>query len=190
MMTRIRFRGRALLLVAVLVGCLLAPATVFAAGGGGGGGAGGPMTNIERYEAAKEYESACADAVGFTIPVDNVGKPTPERIAAEARLKDAQAASKAAYAAFSDAEKKQFFSEQTSVSGMSGMVRNIIAILFGLASSLAVINVVWQGFKLMGANPNSAQEAKAAIIKSFLGLATILFAWSIVGFVVNLVAGI
>lgn len=66
------------------------------------------------------------------------------------------------------------------------MVKSAIGILFAFAVSLALINVVYQGFRLMGANQNSQEAAKASAVKSFIGLAVIVFSYTVIQVMVNI----
>jgi hypothetical protein len=74
----------------------------------------------------------------------------------------------------------------TDITQVQGIVQTVVASLFSVAVLVAVVNIVWQGFKLIGGNPSAAQGAKDAIIKTLIGLAVILFSWAIVGLVTNL----
>jgi hypothetical protein len=137
---------------------------------------------LSNYRTALAAEQAAQDKVNG----DWGGVPAAD----QAALTAAQATAKSAYAALSGAEKDQLFSDQTRIVGFPDQIRTIIAILFSLGTSLAVINVVWQGFKMMGGNPQAAKQAKSSITKSIIGLIIILFSWTIVGFAVNLVSKI
>lgn len=90
-----------------------------------------------------------------------------------------------AYAVIPGAENATT-SVKTGLDEVEGVIRTLISSIFALAALIAVGNVVWQGFKMMGSNPGSAEQAKGAIIRTLIGLAVILFAWAIVGVVANI----
>lgn len=174
---------RALAILAL--GLMLLPLLVVPAFAGGASGEWGAQDGspMAAWESAKAIEDAAQEQANNSfIPGD--------KEAAQQRFLEAQQAAKVAYDNLSQSEKNAVFNRSAAVGTLSPVVRSVIPVLFGLACSLAVLNVVWQGFKLMGGNPSAAQSAKASIVKSFLGLATILGAWGIVGLVVRMLSGL
>jgi hypothetical protein len=153
-----------------------------------------PLLALPAY--ADNLSTFRADKAAETSLTDNASwNPSA---ADEAKLTAAEKKVAADVQKLTPAEKEQIVAEGSSISGkdasgnptgITAMVINVIRFIFPIAAALAVLNVVWQGFKLMGSNPNSAAQAKSAILKSFLGLGTILLAWMIVGLVLKMVTG-
>ena len=81
---------------------------------------------------------------------------------------------------------------QTVVTGvelttLKTTIDTIINTVFGLAALIAIVNIVWQGFKMISpTNPGAADGAKKAIFQTLIGLGIIFFARIIVGVVISL----
>jgi hypothetical protein len=81
---------------------------------------------------------------------------------------------------------------QTVVTGvelteLKTTIDTIINTVFGLAALIAIVNIVYQGFKMISpTNPGAADGAKKAIFQTLIGLGIIFFARIIVGVVISL----
>lgn len=75
----------------------------------------------------------------------------------------------------------------TAVEDPRIIAANVIKILLGFLGVIAVVLIIWGGFKWMTAGGNEEQSKEAAkIIKtSVVGLLIILAAWGIATFIVN-----
>jgi hypothetical protein len=69
----------------------------------------------------------------------------------------------------------------------SGLVSNILRIVFGIAGALALLMVILAGFKYItsAGDPQSVAKAKNTLIYSIIGLAVCILAEVIVSFVVG-----
>jgi len=104
---------------------------------------------------------------------------------------DARRTRDEAYATLSPSERAQAIEalrDDGMISEVETTVRNTTNVLFGLGILLAVLNCVWQGFRLMGGSTEATERARRSILMSLLGLGTMFFAWAIVGIVVSMVS--
>ncbi|MDD4332601.1 MAG: pilin [Patescibacteria group bacterium] len=77
--------------------------------------------------------------------------------------------------------------DSSSIEDPRIIAANVIKILLGFLGIIAVVLIIWGGFKWMTAGGNEEQTKEAAkIIKtSVIGLLIILAAWGIATFIVN-----
>lgn len=87
--------------------------------------------------------------------------------------------------------------EVTAPSGMTATTDDLADIVsgginsvFAIAVVIAVVMVVWQGFKLISGNPQAAENAKGAIFRIIIGLAIIVFSWVIIGAAAQFIVGL
>jgi len=68
-----------------------------------------------------------------------------------------------------------------------GSINNVLAIVFAVTGSLALLMIVIGGFRYITAqgNPNDVAQARNTIVYSVIGLLISLTAFAIVAFVVN-----
>ncbi|MFB6181292.1 MAG: pilin [Candidatus Magasanikbacteria bacterium] len=71
--------------------------------------------------------------------------------------------------------------------GLVETVTQIINVALGLLGIIAVVIILWGGFKWMtaGGNEENVEEARKIIFQGIIGLAIILGAWSITQFVIG-----
>lgn len=71
------------------------------------------------------------------------------------------------------------------------LVKNIIDWLVRISFTLAIIFIVWGGFKIIfaGANPGLVSSGRQTIIRAVVGLVILLCAWLIVDTVLKVLTG-
>lgn len=95
------------------------------------------------------------------------------------------------YKNLSAAEKQEIVAGLSQVNPeMKAIVQRVNGTLLGLGTLLAVLNIVWQGFRIMDGDSQTTQQAKKSALKSLIGIGVMVFAWTLVGLVVNMVGGI
>lgn len=79
--------------------------------------------------------------------------------------------------------------EKYNIQPTQTLISMLVNFLFGLGCVLATLNVVWQGFRLIGGGSDGAEKSKTSIIQSIIGLTVIAFAWFIVNMIIVMLGG-
>ncbi|MBI1961525.1 MAG: hypothetical protein HYS45_02385 [Parcubacteria group bacterium] len=75
---------------------------------------------------------------------------------------------------------------------LKGSIANVVNILLGFLGILAVIIILYAGFKWMTASGNEEQvgEARKMLLQAVIGLVIIMLAWVITNFVTSQIGGV
>jgi hypothetical protein len=80
--------------------------------------------------------------------------------------------------------------QNAGVRDVKNSIADVINIVLGFLGVIAVVIIIYAGFKWMtaGGNEDAVGESKKMIIQAIIGLVIIFLAWIIAGFVINQLA--
>lgn len=80
----------------------------------------------------------------------------------------------------------------TRVNSATGLIAFIIQLALLLVGSVAILFLIWGGFRYItaGGNPDAVKKARATITNAIIGLVVVILAWVLVYAVVNVVTNI